>query len=234
MAVSAVDDYNTSTRSLSAAALRNILGTRNLGEILSERSPALPHTLTINIFMYSYRDSIAMEMKLTLDAATCPWGVLVERVEVKDVRVPEQLQRAMAAEAEAAREARAKVIAAEGEHKASRALRQAAEVIVDSPAALQLRYLQTLNSISAENNSTIVFPVPIDIMSTFMTATANSEMTPESGHSYQQQQQQQQQQSYQQQSHSAATATPRDRKVSIQVRRREVEGGKEGGKQTRK
>jgi len=74
----------------------------------------------------------------------------------------------MAAEAEAAREARAKVIAAEGEHKASRALRQAAEVIVDSPAALQLRYLQTLNSISAENNSTIVFPVPIDIMSSFM------------------------------------------------------------------
>ena len=103
---------------------------------------------------------------------------------MKDVRVPEQLQRAMAAEAEAAREARAKVIAAEGEHKASRALRQAAEVIMDSPAALQarfisisffiiiglfqLRYLQTLNSISAENNSTIIFPVPIDIMSEFM------------------------------------------------------------------
>merc|ERR1712037_890691 len=102
--------------------------------------------------------------KSTLDEATEPWGVYVERVEVKDVRVPEQLQRAMAAEAEAAREARAKVIAAEGEHKASRALRQAAEVIVDSPAALQLRYLQTLNSISAENNSTIIFPVPIDIM----------------------------------------------------------------------
>ena len=95
-------------------------------------------------------------------------------MEVKDVRVPEQLQRAMAAEAEAAREARAKVIAAEGEHKASRALRQAAEVIVDSPAALQLRYLQTLNSISAENNSTIVFPVPIDIMSSFMTGSTST------------------------------------------------------------
>ena len=93
-----------------------------------------------------------MEMKLTLDAATEPWGVLVERVEVKDVRVPERLQKAMAAEAEAAREARAKVIAAEGEHKASRSLRQAAEIIIESPAALQLRYLQTLNSISAENN----------------------------------------------------------------------------------
>ena len=74
----------------------------------------------------------------TLDEGTEPWGVMVERVEVKDVRVPEQLQRAMAAEAEAAREARAKVIAAEGEHKASRALRQAAEVIMDSPAALQV------------------------------------------------------------------------------------------------
>ena len=100
--------------------------------------------------------------------ATEPWGVKVERVEVKDVRVPEQLQRAMAAEAEAAREARAKVIGAEGEHKASRALRQAAEVIMDSPAALQLRYLQTLNSISAENNSTIIFPVPVDILSAMM------------------------------------------------------------------
>jgi regulator of protease activity HflC (stomatin/prohibitin superfamily) len=81
------------------------------------------------------------------------------------VRLPQQLQRAMAAEAEAAREARAKVIAAEGEHKSSRALAHAAEIINQSPAALQLRYLQTLNSISAEKNSTIVFPVPIDIIS---------------------------------------------------------------------
>ena len=102
---------------------------------------------------------------------------MVERVEVKDVRVPEQLQRAMAAEAEAAREARAKVIAAEGEHKASRALKHASEVIMDSPAALQLRSLQTLSSISAENNSTVVFPVPMDLLSTFYnrnnTATSN-------------------------------------------------------------
>ena len=118
-----------------------------------------------------------------MDVATEPWGVKVERVEVKDVRVPEQLQRAMAAEAEAAREARAKVIAAEGEHKASRALKNAAEVIAENPAALQvvikylykynnypaqLRYLQTLNSISAENSSTIIFPVPVDVMSEFV------------------------------------------------------------------
>merc|ERR1712029_524286 len=115
--------------------------------------------------MGSDRKHIASAILGQLDEATDPWGVRVERVEVKDVRLPLQLQRAMAAEAEAAREARAKVIAAEGEHKASRALRHAAEIIAECPAALQLRYLQTLNSISAENNSTIVFPVPIDIMS---------------------------------------------------------------------
>ena len=120
LAVSNVDDYSGSSRLLAATTLRNILGTRNLGDILSER------------------ESIATEMKQTLDEATDPWGVQVERVEVKDVRVPEQLQRAMAAEAEAAREARAKVIAAEGEHKASRALRHAAETISDCPSALQV------------------------------------------------------------------------------------------------
>merc|ERR1719309_315184 len=109
-AVTNVDDYSSSARLLAATTLRNVLGTRNLGDILSER------------------ESIAQEMQSTLDEATDPWGVQVERVEVKDVRVPEQLQRAMAAEAEAAREARAKGIAAEGEHKASRALRHAAEV----------------------------------------------------------------------------------------------------------
>jgi len=149
-AVANVDDYSGSARLLAATTLRNVLGTMTLGDILCNR------------------EAIAKEMKSVLDEGTEPWGVKVERVEVKDVRVPEQLMRAMAAEAEAAREARAKVIAAEGEHKASRALRQAAEVIMDSPAALQLRYLQTLNSISAENNSTIIFPVPIDTLSEFM------------------------------------------------------------------
>jgi len=169
-AVANVDDYSGSARLLAATTLRNVLGTMTLGDILCQR------------------ESIAREMKSTLDEGTEPWGVMVERVEVKDVRVPEQLQRAMAAEAEAAREARAKVIAAEGEHKASRALRQAAEVIMDSPAALQLRYLQTLNSISAENNSTIVFPVPIDIMSNFMQINNDQ---------HKQQQQQQQMQMFQ-------------------------------------
>ena len=89
-------------------------------------------------------------------------------MEVKDVRLPHSLQRAMAAEAEAARESRAKVIAAEGEMKASTALKQASDVISDSPSALQLRYLQTLTHISSEKNSTIIFPLPIDMMNNFM------------------------------------------------------------------
>jgi len=161
-AVSNVDDYSGSARLLAATTLRNVLGTLTLGDILCQR------------------ESIAHEMKSTLDEGTEPWGVMVERVEVKDVRVPEQLQRAMAAEAEAARNARAKVIAAEGEHKASRSLRQAAEVIMDSPAALQLRYLQTLNSISAEHNSTIIFPVPIDIISNFMQFSQKNVEPPQS------------------------------------------------------
>ena len=120
-AVANVDDYASSAKLLAATTLRNILGTKTLADILSER------------------ESIAHDMQTSLDEATEPWGVYVERVEVKDVRVPEQLQRAMAAEAEAAREARAKVIAAEGEHKASRALRHAAEIIHESPAALQVK-----------------------------------------------------------------------------------------------
>merc|ERR1712079_374473 len=94
-------------------------------------------------------------------------GVHVDRGEIKDVRLPQQLQRAMAAEAEATREARAKVIAAEGEQKSSKALKEAADIIAMSPAALQLRYLQTLNSISAEKNSTIIFPLPMEMFSAF-------------------------------------------------------------------
>ena len=88
----------------------------------------------------------------------------MERVEVKDVRLPQQLQRAMAAEAEDTREAKAKVIAAEGEQKASKALKEASDIISESPSALQLRYLQTLSGIAAEKNSTIIFPLPIDLL----------------------------------------------------------------------
>ncbi|XP_052787994.1 mechanosensory protein 2-like [Mya arenaria] len=144
-----VEDANRSTRLLAATTLRNVLGTKNLSEILADR------------------EAISHQMQTSLDEATDPWGVKVERVEVKDVRLPVQLQRAMAAEAEAAREARAKVIAAEGEQKASRALKEAADVISESPTAIQLRYLQTLNTISAEKNSTIIFPLPIELFSSF-------------------------------------------------------------------
>ncbi|CAB4056838.1 STOM [Lepeophtheirus salmonis] len=147
VSVANVENAHHSTRLLAQTTLRNILGTKNLHEILSDR------------------ESISMSMQAALDEATEPWGIKVERVEIKDARLPEQLQRAMAAEAEASREARAKVIAADGEKRASKALREASIIIEQSPSALQLRYLQTLNSIAAEKNSTIIFPVPIDFIS---------------------------------------------------------------------
>jgi erythrocyte band 7 integral membrane protein len=150
VSVANVENAHHSTRLLAQTTLRNILGTKNLHEILSDR------------------ESISGSMQVVLDEATTAWGIKVERVEIKDARLPVQLQRAMAAEAEAAREARAKVIAAEGEQKASRALKEASEVIAESSSALQLRYLQTLNSISAEKNSTIIFPLPIDFISHFL------------------------------------------------------------------
>jgi erythrocyte band 7 integral membrane protein len=102
-----------------------------------------------------------------LDEATDSWGVKVERVELKDVRIPKQMQRSMAAEAEATRESRAKVVAAQGEQNASLALKNAADTIAQSPIALQLRYLQTLTAISAEKNSTIIFPVPMELLGKF-------------------------------------------------------------------
>ncbi|XP_071820213.1 mechanosensory protein 2-like isoform X2 [Apostichopus japonicus] len=146
ISITNVENYKRSTELLAQTTLRNILGTKSLGEILSDR------------------EQISHSIQSILDEATDPWGVKVERVEVKDVRLPVQLQRAMASEAEASREARAKVIAAEGEQNASRALKEAADVIAQSPSALQLRYLQTLNTISAEKNSTIIFPLPIEMM----------------------------------------------------------------------
>ncbi|XP_067645973.1 band 7 protein AGAP004871 isoform X3 [Eurosta solidaginis] len=153
VSIANVENAHHSTRLLAQTTLRNTMGTRHLHEILSERM------------------TISGTMQVQLDEATDAWGIKVERVEIKDVRLPVQLQRAMAAEAEAAREARAKVIAAEGEQKASKALREASEVIGGSPAALQLRYLQTLNTISAEKNSTIVFPLPIDLITYFLKTT---------------------------------------------------------------
>uniref|UniRef100_A0A182U4Y2 Band 7 domain-containing protein n=1 Tax=Anopheles melas TaxID=34690 RepID=A0A182U4Y2_9DIPT len=154
-AVVQVANYSHSTRLLAATTLRNVLGTRNLSELLTER------------------EAISHSMQVTLDEATDPWGVQVERVEIKDVSLPDSLQRSMAAEAEAAREARAKVIAAEGEMKSSRALKEASDIMCESPAALQLRYLQTLSSIAGEKNSTIVFPLPIELIGPLMNFTSS-------------------------------------------------------------
>ncbi|XP_073674491.1 stomatin (EPB72)-like 3a [Garra rufa] len=147
--VANVSNAGHATQLLAQTTLRNVLGTKSLSELLSDR------------------EGISHNMQIALDEATSVWGIKVERVEIKDVKLPLQLQRAMAAEAEATREARAKVIAAEGEMNASRALKEASLVIAESPSALQLRYLQTLNTIAAEKNSTIIFPLPIDIIQHF-------------------------------------------------------------------
>ncbi|KAG8452770.1 hypothetical protein GDO86_004529 [Hymenochirus boettgeri] len=148
--VANVSNVHIAAQQLAQTTLRNILGTQTLSSILANR------------------EEIAHNIQSILDTATHSWGVKVERVEMRDVRLPIQMQRAMAAEAEAAREARAKVVAAEGEMNASRALKEASMVISESPVALQLRYLQTLNTIAAENNSTIVFPLPVDLLQAFL------------------------------------------------------------------
>lgn len=137
-------DY--ATRLIAQTTLRNVLGTKELTEILTER------------------ENISQTLQSILDSATDPWGVKVERVEIKDVSLPKNMQRAMAAEAEARREAKAAIIAAEGEKTASENLKEASEILMTSPASMQLRYLQTLNLIAAEKNSTIVFPLPMDFM----------------------------------------------------------------------
>nr|XP_014087713.1 band 7 protein AGAP004871 [Bactrocera oleae] len=145
-AVIQVANVMSSTMLLAQTTLRNVAGTKMLMELLADK------------------DSISKSIEDILDVATDPWGVKVELVEIKDVRLPFALQRAMAAEAEAAREAKAKIVAAEGEYKASTALKQASDIIGMNPIALQLRYLQTMNTISAERNTTIIFPFPIELM----------------------------------------------------------------------
>lgn len=148
--ITRVADYYYSSRLLAATTLRSMLGSKSLSEVLSER------------------ESIAHDMQVSLDLATEPWGIKVERVELKDVSLPVQMQRVMAAEAESTREARAKLIDAEGELNAARALKEASDILGQSPGALQLRYLQTLNTISVERNSTIVFPLPMDLITPFI------------------------------------------------------------------
>ncbi|KAI3381423.1 hypothetical protein SNEBB_000868 [Seison nebaliae] len=137
-----IENPSKSTRLLASSTLRNILGTKSLQEILA------------------CREQIADSMQHILDNATYAWGTTVERIELKDVHLPEKLQRAMASEAEAARDAKAKVIAAIGERDASFVLKDAAKNLRNSKTALRLRYLQTLSSISAEQHSTFIVPVP--------------------------------------------------------------------------
>lgn len=144
--VAKVRDVHTATKLLAQTGLRNTLSSRTLSEILSDS------------------DRIAKELSEALDQDTDAWGVKIDRVDIKDVRIPHNMQRSMAAEAEAAREAKAKIIAATGEKDASRALKEAADMINQSEGALQLRYLQTLGTVAAEKNSTIVFPIPMNLL----------------------------------------------------------------------
>ena len=145
-----VTDFLFATSQIAQTTLRSVLGQGELDDLLRER------------------DKINRQLQEIIDRHTEPWGVKVTAVEVKQVDLPEEMRRAMAKQAEAERERRAKVIAAEGEFQAAEKLGQAADVIARSPGALQLRYLQTLVEISAEKNSTIMFPLPIDLIKPFL------------------------------------------------------------------
>jgi regulator of protease activity HflC (stomatin/prohibitin superfamily) len=149
-AIVEVEDFLFATSQLSQTTLRSILGQSELDELLSQR------------------DKINRELAKIIDNQTEPWGIKVSNVEVKHIDLPQEMQRAMAKQAEAERERRAKVIHAEGEFQASQKLSDAAKIISVNPAALQLRFLQTLTEVSSEKNSTIIFPVPIDIISSFL------------------------------------------------------------------
>ncbi len=149
-AIIEVEEYLFATSQLSQTTLRSILGQVELDDLLSER------------------DKINAELQRIIDAQTDPWGIKVSLVEVKHVDLPTEMQRAMARQAEAERDRRAKVIHAEGELQASKTLARAAKNMSVDPQALQLRYLQTLNEIAAENNSTTIFPLPIDLLKPFL------------------------------------------------------------------
>ena len=149
-AIVAVENYLMATSQLSQTTLRSVLGQSDLDDLLSQR------------------DKINHKLQQIIDSNTEPWGVKVSNVEVKQIDLPQEMQRAMAKQAEAERERRAKVIAAEGEFQASQRLADAAEILGEHPSALTLRYLQTLREIATEKNSTTIFPVPIDLLKPFM------------------------------------------------------------------
>ena len=153
-AVIVIEDYLYATSQLAQTTLRSVLGEVELDELLSDR------------------EKINAVLKKIIDERTDAWGIEVSAVEVKDVDLPDQMKRAMARQAEAERERRAKVIAAQGELQASETLTQAAHNLAAEPTALQLRYLQTVIEIAAENNSTTIFPIPIDLFRPFLTPAA--------------------------------------------------------------
>jgi regulator of protease activity HflC (stomatin/prohibitin superfamily) len=160
LAVTKVSDYVRATFQIAQTTLRSVLGQSELDEMLSQR------------------EKVNQTLQKIIDEQTEPWGIKVSTVEVKDIELPDSMQRAMARQAEAEREKRAKIIHAEGEYQASTQLAAAATVIATSPGALQLRYLQTLTEIAAEKNSTILFPVPIDLISAFMNGHKTVEVVP--------------------------------------------------------
>jgi len=149
-AVTNVENYLYATSQLAQTTLRSVCGQMELDETLSER------------------EKINMRLQEILDRSTEPWGIKVSLVEVKHIDLPEEMKRSMAKQAEAERERRAKVINAEGEFQAAQKLIEAAAVMETQPMSLQLRYLQTLNQIASENNSTTVFPIPIDLFKPFL------------------------------------------------------------------
>lgn len=148
-AIVQVADFIRATHQIAQTTLRSVLGQSELDELLA------------------HRDEINERLQKIIDEQTEPWGIKVSTVEIKDVELPQTMQRAMAKQAEAEREKRAKIIHAEGEFQASQRLADAAKVIATEPATLQLRYLQTLTEIATEKNSTIVFPIPIDTLKPF-------------------------------------------------------------------
>ncbi len=149
-AIVGVENYLYATSQLSQTTLRSVCGQAELDELLAEREKINAHLQEI------------------LDKDTEPWGVKVAKVEIKNIDLPQEMQRAIAKQAEAERERRAKVIGSEGEFQAAQKLSDAAKIIAENPIALQLRYLQTLREVAAENNSTTIFPVPIDLLTPFM------------------------------------------------------------------
>jgi len=156
-AVVQVEDYLYATSQLAQTTLRSIVGQAELDEILAER------------------EKINHKLQSILDKQTDIWGIKVTLVEIKHIDLPQEMQRAMAKQAEAERERRAKVINAEGEYQAAQRLADAANIIQKQPAALQLRFLQTLREVAAENNSTTLFPIPIDLFEPFLKKAAGKE-----------------------------------------------------------